>query len=201
VRPSIFTNADAELLELVTPENLEADPNACFEATARRMGMALREVSDVDVVDAGVFVEMFDGSQYIIVPPDRPDGEGKCGLMFARHPGGAATQFPVYTSHDVAEQRGIASVAALATVKAVDSRKRALAIEIEDLAVRLDRSTASNKAALVAERRELEAEMAALDARREELLEQRRHLGIVRDSSGDAEAGIRKLKSVVAPGA
>jgi hypothetical protein len=59
------------------------------------------EVIDAFDSEAGLVVAMFDGTQFIIVPDDRPDAEGKTGLMFFTAPDvpgdkGYTGDFPVY---------------------------------------------------------------------------------------------------------
>jgi len=41
------------------------------------MGMGLREISDVKVVESGVLIQTFDGGEYLVVPADNPDAHGK----------------------------------------------------------------------------------------------------------------------------
>lgn len=68
-----------------------------IEAIAARLGVPAREIASITETPAGVVVVGVDGSQLIVVPDDRPDAEGKTGVMFFTlpHPKYRGT-FPVY---------------------------------------------------------------------------------------------------------
>lgn len=64
---------------------------------AARLGVPAREIASITDTPAGVVVVGVDGSQLIIVPADRPDAEGKTGVMFFALPHDKYRgTFPVY---------------------------------------------------------------------------------------------------------
>jgi hypothetical protein len=65
--------------------------------TARDLGLPAREVVDVDDTPAGRVVTVASGVQYVIVPDDQPDADGKTGVMYLAAPTDRyAGSFPVY---------------------------------------------------------------------------------------------------------
>ena len=66
---------------------------------ARLLGAAEREVLWTEDSPAGVVIATFDGSSYLVVPENAPDGAGKTGLMFLAAPTeNYAGSFPVYAA-------------------------------------------------------------------------------------------------------
>jgi len=64
---------------------------------AAAIGMAAHEVVKLEVVDQGGLITTSDGKQMIVVPEDRPDYEGKTGLMWWHPPHAKYSDpFPVY---------------------------------------------------------------------------------------------------------
>ena len=181
--PSVFTGADKELLDHVTPARLAADPHSCFVAAAQRMGMGLREISDVKVVESGVLIQTFDGGEYLVVPADNPDAHGKVGLMSARP---LAENFPFYAAHDAWESHDLETIEELATVAVVDVRRRTVEKSIQRFE-RLPRISQADELVL----RGLKTELATLNERREELIAEREAQSLA--TSGDS-VGIRSLR-------
>ena len=57
-----------------------------IEQAAEVLGAKSSEVVEVVDTDDGVVITMVSGTQHIVVPEDRPDYEGKTGLMLFRKP-------------------------------------------------------------------------------------------------------------------
>lgn len=72
-----------------------------LESLAQRLGAPEKEILATVETDAGVVAHLFDGSSYIDVPADKPDADGKTGLMYLKAPS-APTGFPVFAG-DVPE--------------------------------------------------------------------------------------------------
>ena len=53
-----------------------------IEQAAARLGVPTRELAEVFDTPAGTVCVGIDGSRLVIVPDDRPDAEGKTGVMF-----------------------------------------------------------------------------------------------------------------------
>ena len=62
---------------------------------AALLGMKPSEVVDVVEVDEGAAVLLFDGTEVLVVPEDRPDAAGQSGVMLRVSPG-AMSRLPVY---------------------------------------------------------------------------------------------------------
>ncbi|MGE0795835.1 MAG: hypothetical protein AB7H43_15270 [Acidimicrobiia bacterium] len=74
---------------------------ADFAAAARRLGAKRSELVSIERTADGVVIGTADGKYLIEVPDDRPDAEGKTGLMLLQDPHprsgrGASTAFPVF---------------------------------------------------------------------------------------------------------
>lgn len=69
---------------------------------ARLLGMGEHELGDPEDTPGGVVVDsLIDKNRYIIVPEDRPDAEGKTGVMFLAAPAvalGYNGGFPVFAN-------------------------------------------------------------------------------------------------------
>jgi hypothetical protein len=57
-----------------------------LSSVARTLGMKPSEVLDAEDTDAGLVVDIFDGTRLIIVPDDAPDADGKTGVMYLAAP-------------------------------------------------------------------------------------------------------------------
>jgi len=69
----------------------------------QRLGAAKKEIISVVDHELGVIVDHL-GTKYIIVPDEKPDGDGKTGLMYLEQPKDGSnkpvsTTFPVFTPH------------------------------------------------------------------------------------------------------
>lgn len=72
-------------------------PTLHLEAAARH-SIPVSEILDVLDSPAGQVIRTTDGASYVDVPADRPDGDGKTGLMFLAPPTTPYTgSFPLYT--------------------------------------------------------------------------------------------------------
>ena len=78
---------------------------------ARALGMKPSEVISVEDSPAGTVITTFDGQALIDVPVDRPDADGKSGLMLLAAPTvGYRGTFPIYAqpgADDAAEPGGL----------------------------------------------------------------------------------------------
>jgi hypothetical protein len=98
-RASLAEHDAAKTADEIARREAERDP-AVVEA-AQMLGMKDSEVVSVEEADEGLVITTTDGSQLVLVSPDRPDGAGKVGLMFLRKPRpDMVTDFPVYASGD-----------------------------------------------------------------------------------------------------
>jgi len=52
-----------------------------YEQVCRLLGAHPREIAGFEETDAGVVVDHADGTQYIIVPADKPDANGRTGVL------------------------------------------------------------------------------------------------------------------------
>ncbi len=67
------------------------------EKALAKLGCPIEEIGAVAETDAGIVITMRDGSSYIDVPDDHPDGAGKTGLMYREAPSADYHgHFPVY---------------------------------------------------------------------------------------------------------
>jgi hypothetical protein len=74
---------------------------------AARLGIKEREVRDVLDSPAGVVIVTTDGVSYIDVPEDRPDVDGKTGLMFLSAPKeGYSYAFPIFAQPEPEPEAG-----------------------------------------------------------------------------------------------
>lgn len=65
-----------------------AAPDPTVAAAARLLGVPAREVAAVELDRRGVLITTTDDVRYIVVPDERPDAEGKSGVMLLDPPGG-----------------------------------------------------------------------------------------------------------------
>jgi len=68
------------------------------EAAAALLGASVKEVQCVEITADGPLISVKASPPYLVVPPEKPDGEGKTGLMLAYGSIGN-TGFPVYRPH------------------------------------------------------------------------------------------------------
>lgn len=71
------------------------------ESACAHLGIPDHELLEVLPSPAGDLFRISDGTTLIEVPADRPDADGKVGLMFAEppaHPGGYKGDFPIYAN-------------------------------------------------------------------------------------------------------
>jgi hypothetical protein len=71
-------------------------------SAASRLGIPMSEIADIYSHETGDVIVTSDGVSYVDVPADRPDGEGKTGLMYLSAPHDRySDSFPVYAAPDV----------------------------------------------------------------------------------------------------
>ncbi|HEY5024443.1 MAG TPA: hypothetical protein VII76_05655 [Acidimicrobiales bacterium] len=67
------------------------------EHVCQQLGAHPREIVRFEETDAGVVVDHQDGTQYIIVPPDKPDAGGRTGVLrYGRWPATFTGQMGLY---------------------------------------------------------------------------------------------------------
>lgn len=97
-----------------------------------RLGVPEREVFAVEDAEEGVIVTTTDGQRYVEVPADRPDLDGKTGLMFLRPPTPTYNgTFPVYAHEQTPPQPEVVELDAVG-ITAGDEVPDGNAAEIED---------------------------------------------------------------------
>ncbi len=68
------------------------------DEAASLLGCPAGEIEEIVEAPEGTVITMPDGSSYVDVPADRPDGDGKTGLMYREAPHiDYQGTFPVYT--------------------------------------------------------------------------------------------------------
>lgn len=71
---------------------------------AQLLGVPDHEVTDVVDAAEGTVITTFDGARYVDVAADKPDGDGKTGLMYLEKPDpDREYTFRVYTPHTAEE--------------------------------------------------------------------------------------------------
>ena len=73
-----------------------SEENEAHLKAAALLGQPVDEIADVEETDLGTLIKTSDGTVMIDVPADRPDQEGKTGLMLAVAPKRYSGHFPVY---------------------------------------------------------------------------------------------------------
>lgn len=126
-------------------------PTAHLDA-ARTLGVPVEEILDVAPSPAGTIIATTDGATYVDVPDDRPDNDGKTGLMFLVPPTETYTgSFPVYAQSVPAEGSKPAVQAAAAVTAVVDQSRKALVDRAKELGLTITgRTKTENIAALIA---------------------------------------------------
>lgn len=152
-RTALAEHDNAKTAEEARRVEAEQDPVA-VEA-AQLLGMKPSEIVSVDDTDVGHVIVTSDGSQMVLVPPDRPDAAGKVGLMFLVAPKhDMVTDFPIY-AHDVTdeppatEEPVAETTEAGETPKLLDEHSKAELVALADAAA-VDVPPKATKADLVA---------------------------------------------------
>lgn len=129
-------------------------PTAHLDA-ARTLGVPVTEISDVADSPAGTIIVTVDGASYVDVPADRPDGDGKTGLMFLAAPKEKYSgSFPVYAApaENEDEDPKPAKKAADAVVAAVEQSRQLLVERAKELGLKINgRTKTENIVAMIAE--------------------------------------------------
>ena len=73
-----------------------SEENETHLKAAALLGQPVEEIADVAETEFGTLIKTIDGTVMIDVPADRPDQEGKTGLMLAVAPKRYSGNFPVY---------------------------------------------------------------------------------------------------------
>lgn len=126
-------------------------PTAHLDA-ARTLGVPVTEISDVADSPAGTIIVTVDGASYVDVPADRPDSEGKTGLMFLAAPKEKYSgSFPVYAAPVEDDEPQPAKRAAAAVTAAVAQSRQQLVDRAKELGLTINgRTKTENIAALIA---------------------------------------------------
>lgn len=82
-----------------------------LQAAADRLGVPVREVKSIQDSDIGLLITTIDGATVVDVPADKPDAEGKTGLMWPEAPANYGGAFPVYT-HSIPDESVVVDLAA-----------------------------------------------------------------------------------------
>lgn len=67
-------------------------------AAARLLSVRPDDIAAVLESEIGTLIRTQDGVEYVVVPEDRPDAEGKVGLMYRHKPATVMNTFPAYAS-------------------------------------------------------------------------------------------------------
>lgn len=128
-------------------------PTAHLDA-ARTLGVPVTEISDVADSPAGTIIVTVDGASYVDVPADRPDSDGKTGLMFLAAPKeNYSGSFPVYAApvENEDEDPKPAKKAAEAVVASVGQSRQLLVDRAKELGLKINgRTKTENIAAMIA---------------------------------------------------
>lgn len=116
----------------MTPTDPTPDEMA---AVAQALGVPVSEISKIEATDDGVVITMFDGHDYIVVPTDHPDRDGKTGLMYFHRPApNYSGSFPVFAAAPVVvvvaetpvdETPGFPGAAAVTAAAEIEEQKKA----------------------------------------------------------------------------
>jgi hypothetical protein len=98
-------------------QEMLSDPSRT--AAARVLGMKAREIDSVTYGRRGIEI-VSRGESWILVPEDRPDGEGKTGLMLLDSTPDAWSRFPRYVTAAQVKARAEAAAAEAARARATE---------------------------------------------------------------------------------
>lgn len=99
-------------------------------SAASRLGIPMSEIADVYPHEVGDVIVTADGVSYVDVPADRPDGEGKTGLMYLSAPHDRySDSFPVYAAPEVLDDSEVSRDGAVMSKADLIARAKELGIE------------------------------------------------------------------------